>query len=260
MVDAVSPEMLTRPAGSQEAFASNERGLGGIVRLTVVVRLLEVHVDDTARENRAHLIPVQGSGLLEGAVGGATDLVAAVLGEEDGNRVVLEEFDLLVIARRLDGLVAAPLVDVVAPEVDGVVLIAAVEVVSNVGADLRVIVGGVADAHPAIDILLDVGLDVAHGCLDVGRGWCGLVVVGDLVAGKEADHVAVLAEVVDHGGVALQQVDIPGGVVADDGQRGLAQVADDVNAGVVKELHALVVVGVGVDGISADHVGVEGLE
>lgn len=229
-------------------------------KLTIVVCLLKVHVDDTTAEDSRHLVTIESSGFLEDTVGSAAGQVAAVLGEEDGDRVVGEEGGLGVIARLLHGALTAPRVDVVAPEVNGVALVAAVEVVGHLGADIDIVVGGIADTHPAVLFGIDVGLCVTHGGLDKGRSSGVVLGVGDLVTGEETDDVGVLLHLVDHGPVAGEQVGVPAGGVSVDGQRGLAQIGEDVDAGGLEQAHAGRVVGRGVDGIGSDHVCAELLQ
>lgn len=160
----------------------------------------------------------------------------------------------------MHGALATPRVDVVAPEVDGGVLLAAVEVVGNLSTDVDVVVGGVANTLPAVVLGLDVGLGVADGGLDVGRGAGVVLGVGDLVTGKVANHVGVLGHLVDDGLVAGEEVGVPAGGVTVDGQGRLSQVGEDVDAGIVEELHAGGVIGRGVNGVGSDHVGAQLLE
>lgn len=224
-------------------------------RLTIVVGLLEVHVDDTTGNDLGHVIRVKLGGLLEGTASTAIDGVATVLGEEDGDGVVGEEGDDLGVAGLLKGAVTAPLVDVVAPEVDGLRALTAVEVLGHVVADGGIVVGGVANTEPAVLGRVDVGLGVTNGSLDESRGIGVALVVGDLVTGEEADGVVVLGQGVNDRGVAAVQSGAPLGVATDDGLVGRGQVGDDVDASVGEQRHAGVVVGGGVDGVGADHVG-----
>lgn len=234
-------------------------GLAGHIDETIVVFLLEVHVDDTTREDVGHRVRVKSGGLLEDTGFSTAGIVATVLGEEDGDRVVLEEVDLLLVSRSLDGVLAAPLVDVVTPVVDGLILVTAVEVVGDLGTNLGVVVGGIANTNPALDVLLDVVLGVTDSSLDVSGSIGVAGVVGDLVTGEETDDVGVLGHLIDDIGIALEEGDIPPGVVAVDGLGGLGQIADNVDAGVVEELHAGGVVGLRVDGVGTDGVGASGL-
>lgn len=229
-------------------------------KLTIVVSLLKVHVDDTTAEDSRHLVTIESSGFLEDTVGSAAGQVAAVLGEEDGDRVVGEESGLGVIARLLHGALTAPGVDVVAPEVNGVALVTAVEVVGHLGADIDVVVGGIADTHPAVLLGLDVGLGVTDSGLDKGRSRGVVLGVGHLVTGEEANDVGVLLHLVDDGRVAGVQVGVPAGGVTVDGHGGLAQIGEDVDAGGLEQRHTGRVVGRGVDGVGSDHVCAELLQ
>lgn len=233
------------------------KGQGG--GLTVVVVLLEVHVDDTTSDDAGHVVRVELGGLRKLAVLG-TVAVAAVLGEEDGDGVVGEEIDDLAVSGLLEGAVAAPLIDVVAPEVNSLLLVTAVEVVGHQVTDAAIVVGGIADTHPAVGGGVDVGLHVADGGLDEGRGIGVGGVVGDLVATEEADDVLVVLHGVDHVGVALVQIEVPRGRGAVDGLRGGRQVGDDIDTGVGQQVHAGVVVGGGVEGVGTDDIGAGGLQ
>lgn len=147
-----------------------ELGNGGAVDdgdEAVVVGFLEVHVDDTARPDIGHGGAVQGVDFGELA---GLHSVAAVFGEEDGHGVVFEFLSARLVAGGLVAGVTAPGVDVVAPEVDALVAVLAVEVVSHVDADIRVVVGGVADTNGTVVLFLDVGLHVADSRLDERAG------------------------------------------------------------------------------------------
>ena len=227
------------------------------MELTVIVVLLEVHVDDTTGPDVGHLGTVQGLDLGELA---GLDGVAAVLGEENGNVVVLELLGADVEAGLLEAGVTAPRVDVVTPEVDALVLVLAVEVVGHVVTDVRVIAGGVTNTHGAVVLGLDVGLHVTDSGLDVGAGVRGLFAVGDLVTGEETDDVLVLGQLIHDGGVTLVEVVVPLGVLAVDGLAGRGQIRNDVDAGLGQEIHALLVVLLRVDGVHTDGVGTEFLK
>lgn len=184
---------------------------------TVVIGLLEVHVDNSSIDDGGHIVGIKCSSLLPDTALSASLGVATVLCEEDGDRVVLEEFDLGLVSGALERTLSAPLVDVVTPEVDCLVLVAAVEVVSNILANVGIIVGGIADSHPTPTLALDVGLGVTHGSLDVGRRASVGPVVGDFVARKEANDVVVLAHLVHDSLVAAEQVNVPCRAIAVDG-------------------------------------------
>ena len=237
-------------------------GLGviaGDLDETIIVLLLEVHVDDATREDIGHLVRVKSLGFLEDTALSTAGGVATVLGEEDGDGVVAEEVNLILVSGTLDGVLAAPLVDVITPVVDGLVLVTAVEVVGDLGTNLGVVVGGIANTHPALDVLLDVVLGVTDSSLDVSRSVGVGGIVGDLVTGEETDDVGVLAHLIDDIGVALEEGGIPPGVVAVDGEGGLGQIADNVDAGVVEKLHASGVILGGIDGVGTDGIGAGGL-
>ena len=224
---------------------------------TVVVGLLEVHVDNTTRPDRGHLVAVKGLDIGELA---GCDLVAAVFGEEDGDVVVLEVLGLDVVAGLGVGRVTAPRVDVVAPEVDGIRAVTAVEVGGHLVADLTIIVGSVTNTDGAVVLVLDVCLHVTDSSLDESAGVGVVGLVGDLVTGKEAKGVVELLHLVDDSGVASVQLVVPLRVIAYDGVIGLGQIGDNVDASVGEHGHALLVVGGGVEGVDTDGVCAELLE
>jgi hypothetical protein len=166
------------------------------------------------------------------------------------------------VSARLERALATPLVDVVTPKVHSAGLVlTAVEVVGQVISGLGVVVGRIADTEPAAKVLgLDVGLGVPDGGLDEGGGGGVGLVVGDLVAGEEADRVGELAEVVNDALVPGKEVRVPARVVALDRLARDAEVCYHVDARVGERVHAHLVVGLGVDGIHADSVGAQLLQ
>lgn len=225
---------------------------------SIVVGLLEVHVDDTTAPDVVHLGAVQDRGIGELA---RFRVVASILGEECRNREILEFLSALLVTRGLEGRIAAPFVDVVTEHVDHGIALTANEVVLQVITDASVIVGGVTDEQGFTVLLgLDILLHVTNSALDE-RNRVGIVlVVGDLVTGKETNNIGVVGEGIDNASVAGVQVHVPLGVVTVDRLRRGGQIGDKVDAGVVKHLHALSVVGLGVNGIGTDDVGPQFLQ
>lgn len=213
---------------------------------------MEVHVHNATRPHLGHGIPVEGRHLGELP---RLDFIAAIFGEEHGDGVVAELFGARLIARVSIAGVAAPRVDVVSPEIDGLVVVFAVKVVGHVVPDIRHIRGGISHAHRAIPFLLDVGLHVANSGLDVRTGVRGRHGVGHLIAGEEPDGVVVLGQLIDDAGIPLVQIDSPRGIAAVDGLAGRRQVGDHVDASFGQQVHALGVVGRGIDVVCANHVG-----
>ena len=235
--------------------------MGGVTELTIVVGFLEVHVDNATGEDGRHLVRVQRSSLLPDATGGTVGHVATILSQEDGDRVALEILNVLGVARLLHVTLTAPRVDVVTPKIDSFRLVSAVEVRRDKVADLGIVIGGISHTQVAVGELLgNVSLGVTNSSLDEGRGLRVGVVVGDFVAGKEANDVAVLAELIDDIRVALEQVHGPLGIIANDGEHRLAQIADDVDTCVIQQLHALRVILGGVNGVGTNRVGAQRLE
>lgn len=220
---------------------------------TELVGGLEVHVDNTTAPDVVHLGAEQDGHVSEFT---GTGLVAAVLGEEGGNRVVSELVSAVLVAGSGVARVTTPLVNVVTEEVDRVLGGVANQVVGDLLTDGSIVIGSVTNGQgAAVVLLLDVGLHITDGGLDVGHGVGVVDPVGDLVTGEETDDVRVLGESIDDIGVASEEVGVPGRVVGLDGLRGGGQIRDDIDTGVGKGVHALIVGGVGRDSVSADDVG-----
>jgi len=101
--------------GEGVVVAAQVHGAVGVgVDNTVVVVFLGPFEDQTAGHD-GHLLAIEDGDFVEGT---GLDLIAAVLGEEDGNGAVAEHLDELVVARGLEsGVGAAPRVGVQAEEV-----------------------------------------------------------------------------------------------------------------------------------------------
>lgn len=206
----------------------------------VVVGCVEVFVDDAAAPDVVHLRAEEDGHVAERA---GFDRVAAILGKEDGDGVVLVLLGAGLVAGGLEGLVAAPFVDVVAEEVDGAGLVATVEVVGQREPDLWVVGGRVSDGQRLpVALLLDIGLHVSRGGLDEGSGGGLIRRIHDLVAGEKANHVIVLVKCVDDAGVTGILVDRPLRSVGGDGYVRRGQIRDDIDAGIGQLLHACIVV------------------
>lgn len=237
------------------------QGGDGVVRVdrhqTVVVLLFKVHVDNSTGPDIGHLAGVDGTDFLELSW---LDSVTTVLGEEDWNaqlRVLLGDGQVTGLLERRG---AAPFVHVDTEEVGSLVLVTASKVVSQVDSDVGVIVGRVTDRNRSVLLLLDVGLGVSDGSLNVGGSVSVGNLVGDFVTGKETQDVGVVVESVDDGGVSLQQLDVPLRVGSVDRGVRLGQVSNDVDSGVIQHLHTFSVVQGGVQGVHSDDVCVQLLQ
>lgn len=225
---------------------------------TVVVVLLGVLIHQTTGEGLGHLLAVQGLHLSEET---GVNLVAAVLGEEDGNGSVGEVLGQDVVAAGLVGSVTAPRVGVEAEEVNARVsgvLQVTFEVVSGVGQDGTDIGSRVTDGDGAVGILRDVVLHVTNDRANVGRSQPGGILVDNLVAGEETENIVKVLECLDDTKDLLEvemAVGSPGlhAVESTIGQ-GRVDVEDDVNTGRVEDGNALVVVEVGLDVVDTDSV------
>lgn len=237
----------------------------GKVHETVVVGLLGVLVDDTARE-ALHLRAVNGANLGEDTGGGG---VAAELGEEDGNVAGLEDVDELVVAGLLEAAGAAPGVAVKSEHVTLGHIISitgerALEVVVRVCQDVADVGSRIADGDGPGYVLLDVILDVAGDSAHVrGDGGTRLLIVHDLVAGEEAEGVGVVLEGLNDCKGAVKVLGIirfprveAGKGLAD--QRGV-DVEKHVHARSVEDTGALIVVEIRVEVVNTDGVDTQNL-
>lgn len=121
----------------------------------VVGFLLAVLVDEAAAQ-RSHVIAVEGCHLVEDT---RHDLVATVLGEENGDTTVLEHIDKLVVSCALEGgITTAPGVRVEAKDVrfGAIAVIVALHVRPGIFQDLADISSGVSNRDGAVSMLLDV--------------------------------------------------------------------------------------------------------
>lgn len=220
--------------------------------LTVVVLLLEVHVDNTTGPDVNHLVTVDSLNLGEDT---GRRHVATVLSEENGDIVGLELLGPQIVSGLLEGGLSAPRVDVVTPEIDRLLSLSAVEVVSQVVTDLSIIVGGVTNTDLSVALGLDVCLGITDRGLDEGTGVGIVSLVGDFVSSKEAQGVGELGHLVDDSGVALKEGGGPCCVITLDGVLGVGKILNNVDSGLLEKGHALFVVLCRVNGIDTDNVG-----
>lgn len=163
---------------------------------TVVVLLLGVFVDETAGEGLGHLLTVKGLHFAEVA---GLDFVAAVLGEEDGDRGVGKVLGEDIVATLGVGRVAAPRVGVEAEEVRlGISIVSAHEVVEGVHEDGTNIGSRIANRNAAVKVLCDVVLHVTLNRPDVSGNVLDTLLVDDLVSGEEGQGVGEVLERFDH--------------------------------------------------------------
>ena len=244
----VSPSTETRPIPHETSIL--ERGI--VSKLTVVICLLEIHVDDSSRPDGSHILAVDGLDLSEKA---GLDSVATILGEESRDRVVCKFGCSLVIARFCVRRIAAPRIDIVSPEVNGISLVGtAIEVVCKVDTDCSIIVSGVSNTNASVVLGLDVCLHVTHSRLHESRSLGVVGGVRDLVASKEAQNVCVVGHGINHRSVISEQVSRPSWSVSVDGGRGVGKILNEVNPGRVEHAHASGVVQRSINGINADDI------
>lgn len=139
-----------------------------------------------------------------------------------------------VVAGALECFLAAPLVNVVTKEIDGLFGRSTVEVRGNLVSDVRIIIGSVAHAHGAIFLVLDVLLHISDSGLDVcgsrGRG----SIVCDLVANEEADDIRVIGKRVDDLLEMGEQIDVPLRVLTIDRLPRITKIGNHIDARVVE--------------------------
>lgn len=180
-----SPETETRPK-VLSACASKKLTSS---YLTIVVCLLEVHIDDSTRPDFSHLVAVNCPNLSEFT---GLDSVATILGKECRDGVVGEFESSLIISGLSVGRITTPRVDVVAPEIDGRVSITTVEIMSQINSDVGIIVGSITNTDGAVALSLNVSLHVTDGSFNESTGVSVVDIVGDFVTGKETEDVCVV--------------------------------------------------------------------
>lgn len=205
------------------------------VNETIVLVLLGVLVDEATGEDGAHVVAVESNSLVPPA-GLAQGLVAAVLGEEDGDGAGLELVGELIVGRGLvSGIDTTPAVrvetvDVATAQVVLLALDCALAVVPGVVGKVTDIGSRVANGDGALEVLLDVALEITGDGADVGRGDLGgRLVVDDLVAGEVEQGVGVVGESLydSKGAVDVSAIVALPGVVGGDGLTGEGRVDVD---------------------------------
>jgi hypothetical protein len=194
--------------------------------LTIVVCFLEIHVHNTTGPDLSHGVAIKGLNFSKLAGG---DIVATILGEEDRNRVVGKLLGAVFVSRFCVGRGTTPRVNVVSPEVDGLVRCLAVEVVGHVLTDSGNVSSGISDTHRAVALLLDVLLHVPNSRLDEGTGIRRGNGIGYLITCEETNGVVVLGQLVDDAGVTGVKGSFPRGIASVNGLRGVGQIRDQVD-------------------------------
>ena len=220
---------------------------------TVIILLLEIHVNNAAGPDSRHLRTKESTDILE-----QTGLLVASVFREEGRDIVRGEIlGPLRIARSLVRALATPFVDVQTEEVDTILIVAAVKVSRDILPDRRGIVGGVTDVEGPLGGVGRVGFHIPNSSLDerACRGVVGLV--GDFVAGKKSEGIGVLGQGIDDGGITPEEVDVPLRIFSGNRLGGAGQVGEDVDARVGQVVHAGIVVGGGIDRVDPNKVGLE---
>lgn len=150
---------------------------------------MEIHVDDSTGPDISHLVAVDSSNLSEFTW---LNSVATIFGEECRDRVIGEFECSLIVPGFREGRITAPRVDVVTPEVDSVISITAVEVMSQRNSDGGIIVGSITNTNLAVVLGLDIGLGITDRSFDESTGVGVVDFVGYLVTGEETEDVGVV--------------------------------------------------------------------
>lgn len=123
--------------------------------------------------------------------------------------------------------------------------------------------GGVTNGNLAKTTGVEVVLHVTSDSLDIGSGLVRvLLVVDDFVTGKVGEGVGVGGKHLDSGKDTLEVLGVVrrAGVTTVDGVLGVVDIENQVNAGILESLHALVVVQGVVDCVNTDSVDTKILE
>lgn len=224
--------------------------------LTIVVLLLEVHVNDTTRPDTSHLVTKESTNILEQTGLG----VATIFREENGNVVRAELLGTVGISGALEAVPTTPFVDVETEEVNTVLVRTAVEVVLDIFTNVGIIIGSVTNVKRTVGGMRSVGLHITNSSLDESAGSSVGGVVANFVTGEETESVRVLGKRVNNGGVTLEQVDVPFGVFTRDSLGRTGQIGQNVDTSITKSLHTLVMVGSRVDRVNTDKVCLETLK
>ena len=153
-----------------------------------------------------------------------------------------------------------PGVNIVAEEVNAAVRRSAVDIIGQWCSNGGIVISSISHTDGPISPSLDVCLHISSSSLDEWNGPDVGGIVGDLVPRKESEDIVEGSQCVDDAGIASEELSIPGWLVSIDGGVGGRQIGNDVDAGVLKHLHALFVVFRWVDGIYSDGICLELLE
>ena len=222
------------------------------------IALHAVLVHETSRVDGSHLGSIDGSDLAELALG----LDAAEFGKEDGDGVVAERLDLLLISGGLVVGRITPRVVIEGKEVGSLIVGSAVEIVGGFDTVVVNVGSGVPDRDGAVSTVANVLFHVTGDSLDVGSGRGRLDVVDDFVTREEKEGVAVLLELINGGKDALEVFGVVrrAWLVLSNGVLGRIYVKGQVDTSLCEGIHAFVVALAVVDGIDTDRVELEFFE
>lgn len=178
-----------------------DQGLDGVAVLgideTVVVVLLGPDVHKTTRESLGHLLAVQSLDLGEST---RSDIVAAILGEEDREGSVGEVLSQDIVATGFVSGITAPRVGVQTEEVKsrvGGVLQLTLEVSRGIHQDGADIGGGVTNGDGTLGVLGNVLLHITDNGTNILRHGVTGILVDNLVSGEETQDIVEVLEGLD---------------------------------------------------------------
>jgi len=221
------------------------------MRLTIVIRLLEVHVNNPTGPYTGHVVTIDGLDFCELT---GLDCVASILGEESRHRVIGKFHSPLIIARFGVGGSAAPRVNVVSPEIDGISSITTVEVVCQIQTDACIVIGSITHADGSVVFGLDICLHVTNRGLHESTGGGVVDFVRDLITGEKAKDVCIVGHSINDGGIISEEFGVPFWRVSVDRGRWVGKILDNVNSVLLQKAHAGTVIERGINGIDPDDI------
>jgi hypothetical protein len=267
---------------SQETVVFTEVNLvsAGNVDKAIVVLALRILVDQ-ATGHDTHLLTVENRDIGEST---GLDIVASIFREENGDTGVTKEINQLVVARLLEGAIAAPIIlcqyavasNIIAGNLPFVVIEAeevnlggcrvgqlTTKVLPSVAEDVGNVSSRVANRNISVNVFGNVILHVAGDSADVGGCIISTLFVDDLVTGEESKKIGVRCECLND---AENMVQILTGIsrprcrAVDVGVgEAIVHIQEHVNTSSVEDGCTLVVVDLGNQVVNSDSVDTKAL-
>lgn len=221
---------------------------------TIVIGFLHPFVDDGTAEGIHHVGAEYGGLVAEGTRAGNN---AASLAEEDGNTIILRHLFEVGVAGGFVGSITAPLIRVDTVKINGCRFITANQIVLERRTQLLDISRRITDGDLAVFLPCHIRLDIGDGSLDVrGSGRTG-VSCDDFVADPEAGQVVIGGEDIHDSCKGIKLLLVPRRASLLDLSREGVKIKPDIDASLVKDGHALIVVGRGINVVDTDGVRAE---